>query len=96
MQIRVGRGNTVEGYSHADLVADRDKCFRVGHRLLKHSIGACRSLPTLDWLSAYARGQCVPDEPTSHALLGPALRVRSAPLDDAQVAKRIADGSPSP
>jgi hypothetical protein len=87
MQIRVGRGSTTEGYSHADLVADREKCFRAGLRLLRRSIGACRSLPPLDWLSAYARGQCVADEPTSHALIGPALRVRSAPLDDAQVAK---------
>jgi len=95
MQIRVGRGTTVEGYSHADLVADREKCFRVGVRLLRHSIGACRSLPALDWLSAYARGQCVTDEPTSHALLGPALRVRSAPLDDAQVARLVAAASPS-
>jgi hypothetical protein len=94
MQIRVGRGNTVEGYSDADLVADRDKCFRVGMRLLRHSIGACRSLPPLDWLSAYARGQCVTDEPTSHALLGPALRVRSAPLDDAHVTMPAATEQP--
>ena len=86
MQIRVGRGNTLEGYSHAELVADRGKCFRVGLRLLRRSIGACRSLPPLDWLSAYARGQCVADDPTSHALMAPALRVRSAPLDDAQAA----------
>jgi hypothetical protein len=90
MQIRVGRGNTLEGYSHGDLTADRSKCFRVGLRLLRHSIGACRSLPRLDWLSAYARGQCVVDEPTSHALLGPALRVRTAPLDDAQAARAMA------
>ncbi len=56
MQIRVGRGTTEEGWSHEQLVADRDKCFRVGLRLLRRSIGACRSLPPLDWLSAYARG----------------------------------------
>ena len=93
MQIRVGRGNTVEGYSHADLVASRDKCFRVGMRLLRHSIGACRSLAVLDWLSAYARGQCVADEPTSHALIGPALHVKTAPLDDAHVARAMELGA---
>jgi hypothetical protein len=85
MQIRVGRGNTEEGYSHEQLVADRDKCFRAGLRLLRRSIGACRSLPPLDWLSAYARGQCVADDPTSRALMGPALRVPAAPLVDVQV-----------
>jgi hypothetical protein len=85
MQIRVGRGTTVEGYSHADLVGDRDKCFRAGLRALRRSIGACRGFAPLDWLSAYARGQCVANEPTSRALIGPALRVRSAPLTDAQV-----------
>ncbi len=97
MQIRVGRGRTEEGYSHAELVADRDKCFRVGLRLLRRSIGACRSLPPLDWLSAYARGQCVPDDPTSHALMGPALRVRPAPLDDVHAFAAVAGpdaGSP--
>jgi hypothetical protein len=96
MQIRVGKGTTPEGWSHADLVADRTKCFRAGLRLLRRSIGACRHLPPLDWLSAYARGQCTVDEPTSHALIGPALRVRSAPLDDAQVAQREAAATPRP
>jgi hypothetical protein len=83
MQIRVGRGKTEEGYAHAELVADRDKCFRVGLRMLRRSIGACRRLAPLDWLSAYARGQCVADDPTSHALMAPALRLGPAPLDDA-------------
>jgi hypothetical protein len=94
MQIRVGRAATSEGWSHADLVADRTKCFRAGFRLLRRSIGACRHLPPLDWLSAYARGRCAVDEPTSHALIGPAFRVRAAPLDDAQVARLLAAAGP--
>jgi len=85
MQIRIGRGQTEEGWSHGELVGDRDKCFKVGLRLLRRSIGACRSLPPLDWLSAYARGQCSADDPVSHALMGPALRVRTAPVEDVQV-----------
>lgn len=96
MQIRVGKGKTPEGWSHDDLVADRQKCFRAGFRLLRRSIGACRSLPPLDWLSAYARGACARDEPVSHALIGPAFQVRPAPLDDAQVAQRIAAAAPAP
>lgn len=90
MQIRVGKGTTADGWSHADLVADRKKCFRAGFRLLRRSIGACRSMPPLAWLSAYARGQCALDEPTSRALIGPAFQVRAAPLDDAQVARLVA------
>lgn len=96
MQIRVGKGTTPEGWSHADLVADRVKCFRAGFRLLRRSIGACRRLPPLDWLSAYARGQCAVDEPTSHALIGPAFQVRSAPLDDAAVARVLAAAASQP
>jgi hypothetical protein len=95
MQIRVGRGTTEEGYGHEQLVAERDKCFRVGLRLLRRSIGACRRSSPLDWLSAYARGQCVVDDPTSHALIGPALRVQPAPLDDAHVLTAMA-GATSP
>jgi hypothetical protein len=94
MQIRVGKGQTPEGWAHADLVADRKKCFRAGLRLLRRSIGACRSLPPLDWLSAYARGQCTRDEPVSHALISPAFGVRSAPFDDAEVARRLAMAAP--
>jgi hypothetical protein len=90
MQIRVGRGVTVDGYSHADLIADRGKCFRAGLHLLRRSIGACRHLAPLDWLSAYARGRCKAEEPISHALIGPAFRVPAAPLDDEQVAKAMA------
>lgn len=90
MQIRVGRGTTSEGWSHSDLVTDRRKCFRAGFRLLRQSIGACRNLAPLDWLSAYARGQCAADEPISRALIGPAFHVRAAPLDDAQVARALA------
>jgi hypothetical protein len=98
MQIRIGHGKTEEGWSHSELVADREKCFRVGLRLLRRSIGACRELPPLDWLSAYARGQCVADDPTSHALMGPALRVRKAPVEDAQVLAALGgrDGGTSP
>jgi len=96
MQLRVGKGSTPEGWSHADLVADRTKCFRAGYRLLRRSIGACRRLPPLDWLSAYARGQCAEGEPTSHALIGPAFQVRSAPLDDAQAARVLASAAPAP
>ena len=83
LQIRVGKGKTAEGWTHEDLVGDREKCFRAGHSLIKRSFGACRRLPLLDWLGAYTRGRCARDEPLSRARLGRALRAQQAPLDDA-------------
>ena len=70
LQIRVGRGKTSEGWTHDDLVGDREKCFRAGYSLIKRSFGACRRLPQLDWLGAYTRGRCVEGDPLSRARIG--------------------------
>lgn len=61
MQIRVGSGKTAEGWDHADLTADRDKCFTSGLRKLARSFAQCRSMPLSDRLSAYAAGVCDSD-----------------------------------
>lgn len=64
MQIRVGAGATVEGWTRDDLFADRTKAFRAGIRLLRQSMRACSKLPSEHWLSAYASGAC--DNPLGH------------------------------
>lgn len=98
LQVRVGRGTTAEGWTHEDLVGDREKCFRAGRVLIKRSFGACRRLPMLDWLGAYTRGRCTEREPLSRARLGLAFSAPQAPLDDAAVlaAPAAAAGSPPP
>ncbi len=58
MQVKVGSGKTAEGYSQADLFADRRKCFRAALRRMRGSFAACRALDRLYWLNAYASGTC--------------------------------------
>jgi len=52
MQVRV---TTDE---HRALTADRRRCFRLGLERLQRSLNACRHLPRLDRLAAYASGAC--------------------------------------
>jgi hypothetical protein len=58
MQIRVGDGETKEGWSGRQLVEDRKRCFRAALHILHASFAACRKLPVDDRLSAYASGHC--------------------------------------
>lgn len=55
MQIRLGRGKTEQGWSQADLFADRRKCLEAGRRLLERSSNACGRGRELN---AYATGSC--------------------------------------
>ncbi|WP_245678473.1 hypothetical protein [Chondromyces crocatus] len=96
LQIRVGKGKTAEGWTHEDLVEDREKCFRSGHALIKRSFGACRNLPMLDWLGAYTRGRCVQGEPASQSRMKLAQRAPQAPLDDAAALAARAKATPHP
>jgi hypothetical protein len=79
LQIRVGTGRTAEGWSHEDLVGDRMKCFRAGYALIKRSFGACRRLPILDRLGAYARGRCMENEPLEDAAAITAVQTAMVP-----------------
>lgn len=85
LQIRVGRGRTAEGWTHEDLVGDREKCARAALHLMQRSFGACRRLELVDRLAGYTRGTCVKDEPFSRARVGTALGMPPAPVDDAGV-----------
>jgi hypothetical protein len=85
LQIRVGAGRTPDGWSHDDLVRDREKCFRAGLAVIRRSFSACHHLDPLDWLGAYTRGRCVADEPYSRSRVGLARRAPKAPLEDSAV-----------
>ncbi len=53
-----GRGKTAEGWTGADLTADRHKCARAGIAILARHLAACASLPFADRTSGYASGTC--------------------------------------
>lgn len=96
LQVRVGAGKTREGWSHEDLVTDREKCFRAGLSLIRKSFGACRKQDLLDRLSAYTRGRCIENDKLSRARIGRALRAKRAPMTDAEVLAAIAKPEPKP
>ena len=83
MQIRVGSRRTPEGWSHEDLVTDREKCFRAGLAIIRRSFGACHKLDQRDWLGVYTRGSCQSDEPFSRSRMALASRAPKPPVDDA-------------
>lgn len=65
MQVQAGTTGTVpsgsaitRGYTGADLVADRKKCFRAGIEMLRQSLSACKDQPLKDRLAVYASGSC--------------------------------------
>jgi hypothetical protein len=49
---------TPEGWSGKELCEDRTKCFLTTLRVMRQSVGACRSLPASERLAAYAAGTC--------------------------------------
>ena len=68
MQVQVGPGRTREGYTQADLFADRKKCFRAGMAILRASMSRCRHLPERQWLNAYASGTCTKGQARSREM----------------------------
>lgn len=70
MQLRVGRGTTTEGWTQADLFADREKCFRAGLHRVQTSFRACRRDGDADArLDAYVSGLCHGGTPAGRARL---------------------------
>jgi hypothetical protein len=59
MQVSVGDGVTREGWTGADLIADRTRCFRAALHVLQRSFGMCHAYPLEDRLAAYAMGHCM-------------------------------------
>lgn len=57
-----GNAKTVEGWTGTELREDASKCITVVVRMLRESIGACRSLPVDERMSVYARGSCTSEQ----------------------------------
>ena len=93
MQIRVGAGRTPQGWSHANLVQDRRKCFLAGLALIRKSFAACHRLSIRDWLSAYTRGRCVENDGSSRSRIDLATRTPRSPVADADVLRSATDTS---
>lgn len=91
-QVNIGRGKTVEGWTGPELSADVQKCATAGVRILARSLGACRGLPPLDRLSAYASGKCQVGVPASRAMMSAAVRLLRLPMP-ARAGER-AEGQP--
>ncbi|WP_437781524.1 hypothetical protein [Sorangium sp. So ce1097] len=96
LQVRVGAGKTREGWSHEDLVGDREKCFRAGLSLIRKSFGACRKQDARDRLSAYTRGRCIDNDKYSRARIGRAMKVPRAPMTDEEVLASMTRRAPTP
>ena len=58
MQLHIGSGKTVEGWTGPDVTSDRKRCFRAGLHIAQESFRMCAGSPPNEMLSAYASGQC--------------------------------------
>lgn len=74
-QVRVGGGETEEGWTMADLQADRRRAAAVALRLAKRSIRQCVAYGPDAGLRAYASGSCERGQVESAARLGLARRL---------------------
>jgi hypothetical protein len=74
-QLRVGGGETEEGWSSSDLQADRRKAAAVALRLAKRSIRQCIAYGPDAGLRAYASGSCERGQAESAARLDLARRL---------------------
>ncbi len=70
MQVHARDGKTSEGWSLAEIQADRSKCFRAGLHLVQRSFAACRESPPKHRLAAYGSGRCNAGQSGSERLLG--------------------------
>ncbi len=57
MQVQVF-GKTVEAYSRADVMNDRQKCLRTALHRMQQSFKACKSLKLVNRLAGYTVGRC--------------------------------------
>ncbi len=94
MQLHVGTGKTIQGYSHDELFADRKKCFRAGLGLLRKSFAECRLLDAKHRLNAYASGVCNHGEEGSERLMAMMDKFAAKlPIpDDASVEAKASSG----
>jgi hypothetical protein len=96
MQLHVGDGTTLQGYTQEELFADRKKCFRAGLGLLRRSFSECRHLDAKHRLNAYASGVCTRGEDGSErlmALMEKFAAKKPLPGDDAAMMKAASSES---
>lgn len=72
MQVRVGKGQTAEGWKAEDLLADQRKCITAGLNLIMRSMPRCKEQPD-GQLATYAGGNC-----REKAVAASATRMRTA------------------
>jgi len=77
-QLRVGSGQTREGWSREELFADRQKAARAALHLVRRSINACRALGPDAALNAYASGRCDRGQEAGQKRLSLARRLLAA------------------
>jgi hypothetical protein len=91
MQLHIGEGTTPEGYTQADLFADRKKCFRAALARIRSSLGECKHLDEKHRLNAYASGVCTRGDEQSEELSALVdkfgAKVAPPPEDDAVYVK---------
>lgn len=98
MQIHIANGTTPEGWTQADLFADRHKCFKAALRGIRASFSTCRHLEEKHWFNAYASGTCENGHASSEALYGLIARFTAKGTlpsgDDATFLRPHASGDP--
>ncbi len=72
-QAHIGKGTTLEGWTCADLLADRKKAVRAALAQMRRSANACRRKPITEWLNVYASGTCERGAKESRLRVGKAL-----------------------
>jgi len=97
MQMHIGAGTTPEGYTQAELFADRKKCLRSALARIRSSMGECKALDEKHRLNAYASGVCTRGDEQSEELASFvekfAARVPMPAEDDATYMKATASAS---
>jgi hypothetical protein len=82
MQLHIGSGKTVEGWTGADLTSDRRLCFRAGLHVARESFRMCNAFPVNEKLSAYASGQCGRSAPSRAMVSRPIAYIHHHPMND--------------
>lgn len=67
-------GEVVQGWTGAELLADRKNCIRAGYRIIRVSFGSGGGLPPTEWLRVYASGSREGGSRESRSRMGLALR----------------------
>jgi hypothetical protein len=82
MQLHIGSGKTVEGWTGGDVTNDRKLCFRAGLHIARESFRMCNAQPTVEKLSAYASGQCGRSAPSRQMVSRAIAYTQHHPMTD--------------